>query len=88
MHQWSKLEELFFKRYTRQLRDAAIEELLREVYSVRSVPRFFMQDKSRYKLAVRESPASIGVNREVQEATALEAVTRQRLAKIQQTEKT
>jgi hypothetical protein len=37
---------------------------------------------------VRESPASKDVNTEVEEATALEAVTRQQPVKIQHTEKT
>jgi hypothetical protein len=37
---------------------------------------------------VRRSPASKGVNTEVEKATALEAVTRQQPVKIQQTEKT
>jgi hypothetical protein len=37
---------------------------------------------------VRQSLGSKDVNTEAEEATALEAVTRQRLVKIQQTEKT
>jgi hypothetical protein len=37
---------------------------------------------------VRKSPASKGVNTEVEEATALEAVTERQPWKIQQTEKT
>jgi hypothetical protein len=37
---------------------------------------------------VRQSPASKDVKTEAEEATALEAVTRQQPAKIQQTEKT
>jgi hypothetical protein len=37
-------------------------------------------------LVVRESPASKDVNREVEGSMALEAVTRQRLVKTQQTE--
>jgi hypothetical protein len=36
---------------------------------------------------VRQSPSSKGVNTEAEEAMALEAVTRQRLVKTQQTEK-
>jgi hypothetical protein len=36
---------------------------------------------------MRKSPASKDVNTEAEEATALEAVTRQRLVKAQQTEK-
>jgi hypothetical protein len=34
---------------------------------------------------VRQSPASKGVNTEAEEATALEAVTRRQLVKLQQT---
>jgi hypothetical protein len=37
---------------------------------------------------VRQSPASKDVNTEVEGSTALEAVTRRRPVKIQQTEKT
>jgi predicted metal-binding protein len=37
---------------------------------------------------VRESPAGKDVNMEVEEVTALEAVTRRQQVKIQQTEKT
>jgi hypothetical protein len=37
---------------------------------------------------VRQSPANKGVNTEAEEATMLEAVTRQRLVKTQRTEKT
>jgi hypothetical protein len=37
---------------------------------------------------VRESPASTDVNTEVEEATALEAVTRRQPVKIQQAKKT
>jgi hypothetical protein len=37
---------------------------------------------------VRESPASKDANPEVEEFTALTAVTKQRLVKIQETEKT
>jgi hypothetical protein len=59
----------------RQLRDAIIEELQREVFSVLSVPRIYKQDKSSIKLVVRQSPASKGVMTEV-EVTTLKAVTR------------
>jgi hypothetical protein len=41
-----------------------------------------------WELVVRESPGSKDVNTEDVEATALEAVTRQRLVKTQQAEKT
>jgi hypothetical protein len=37
---------------------------------------------------VRQSPASKDVNTEAEEVTALEAVTRRQLVKIQQTKKT
>jgi hypothetical protein len=51
------------------------------------VPRYYKQDKSSVYLVVRQSPASKDVNTEVEGATALEVVTRQRLVKTQQTEK-
>jgi hypothetical protein len=38
-------------------------------------------------LAARESPASKDVNKEAEETTALKAVTRRQLLKIQETEK-
>jgi hypothetical protein len=41
-----------------------------------------------WELVGRQSPVSKGVNAEAEEATALEAVTRQRLVVIQQTEMT
>jgi hypothetical protein len=44
-------------------------------------------DKSRVQLVGRQSLTSKGPNAEAEEATALEAVTSQRLAKTQQTEK-
>jgi hypothetical protein len=71
----------------RQLRDVTIEELLGEVFSARSVPGCYKQDKSSVVLVVRESPTSKDVNTEVEGSTALESVTRQRLEKKQQTEK-
>jgi hypothetical protein len=37
---------------------------------------------------VRQSPASKGVNVEVEEATALKAITRRQMVKTQHTEKT
>jgi hypothetical protein len=76
---------VFSKRSVRQLRDATIKLL--EVFSMRSVPRCYKQDKSEFS-ELGESPASKGVNMEAKEVTALEAVTRQRLMKTQQTEKT
>jgi hypothetical protein len=54
---------------------------------MRFVPRSYKQYKYRIWLVVRESPASKDVNMEVEGSTALKAVTRQRLARIQQTEK-
>jgi hypothetical protein len=59
-----------------------MEELLQ------AVPTFYEQDKSRIQSVWRKSPASKGMNTEAEEATALKAVTRQRLVKTQQTEKT
>jgi hypothetical protein len=65
----------------RQLRDAKIEELLEAVFSMWPVPRCYKQDKSRFQLTGRQLMASKGVNTEAEEATALEAVARQRLVK-------
>jgi hypothetical protein len=61
-HRWANWEAVFFTRPVRQLRAATIEELLGKVFSVRSVPRSFKQDKSRIQLVVRQSPDSKGVN--------------------------
>jgi hypothetical protein len=52
------------------------------------MPRYFKLDKSSVQLVVRESPTSGDMNTEVEVSTALKAVTRKRLVKIQQTEKT
>jgi hypothetical protein len=71
----------------RQLGDATVEELLEAVFSMRSVPRCYKQDKSTVWSVLRHSPVSKDVNTEVEEATALEAVTRRKPVKIQQTEK-
>jgi hypothetical protein len=68
---------MFYTRSVRQLRDTKIEELLGEVFSVRSVPRCYKQDKSIIWLVVRQSPASRDVSTEVEGPTTLEAVTRQ-----------
>jgi hypothetical protein len=46
-----------------------------------------MLHKQSVELLVRYSPATKDVSTEAEEATALEAVTRQQLVKIQQTEK-
>jgi hypothetical protein len=60
--------------------DATIE-LLETVFYMLSLPRCYKQDKSGVYLVARETLAS-------KEATALKAVTRQRLVKTQQTENT
>jgi hypothetical protein len=52
------------------------------------VPRCHKQDKSRVWLVVRQSPANMDVNMEVEVFAALKAVTRQRLTNILQTERT
>jgi hypothetical protein len=57
-------------------------ELLEAVFSMGSVPRCCKQDKSRVWLVLRQSPANKDVNTVVEESTALEAVTRQRVVKI------
>jgi hypothetical protein len=80
-----------------QLHDATTQEVLEVVIYMGSVPRCYNQDYSRvYSVAVnqksrrfvRQPPASKGANTEAEEATALEAVTRRRPVKTQQTEKT
>jgi hypothetical protein len=78
---------VFSKRSVRQLREATTE-LLEAVFSMRSVSGCYKQDKSRVQLVGGQSADSKGVNTEAEEVTALEAVTRQRLVKTQQTEKT
>jgi uncharacterized membrane protein len=45
-HQWTNWEAVFSTWSMRQLRVATIEELLGEVFSVRSVLRCYKQDKS------------------------------------------
>jgi hypothetical protein len=45
-------------RSVRQLYDKTTEELMREAFSVRSMPRCYKQDKSRVWLVVRQSPTS------------------------------
>jgi hypothetical protein len=77
----TRINRLIGKRSARQLRDAAIEELLGEVFSVLSVPRCRKQDKCRVSLVMRQSSASNDVHTKAEKATALEAVTRQRLVK-------
>jgi hypothetical protein len=42
-HQW---EQVFSMQSVRQLCEAKIEELMRDVFSVRSVPRCYKQNKS------------------------------------------
>jgi hypothetical protein len=58
------------------------------MYFVPSVLRCYKQDKSRFQLVIRQSPAKKGMNTGAEKATALEAVTRRQPVKIQQTEKT
>jgi hypothetical protein len=76
-----------------------MKEILEEAFSMRSVPRQYNEEQLRLwesletavwraGVAVRQSPASKDVSTEAEEATALEAVTRQWLVKIQQTEET
>jgi hypothetical protein len=55
---------------------------------VRSVPKYYKQEKSRFQLVVRQSSASKDMSTEAEEITAMEAVTRRQPMKRQQTEKT
>jgi hypothetical protein len=55
---------------------------------VRSVPKCYKQEKSTVQLVVRQSPGGKGMNTEVEGPTALKTVTRQRVVKTRQTEKT
>jgi hypothetical protein len=82
------MEAGFSTRSVRQLRDATIEALFGDIFSVQSVPRCYMRDRSRILLVVRQSPAIKDVNTEVEGSAALEVVIRQRLVKTQQSEKT
>jgi hypothetical protein len=54
-------------------------ELLKMVFSMQSLPRCHKQYKYRIQLFEWETPAIKDVNTESEEATVLEAVTRQRL---------
>jgi hypothetical protein len=81
---------------------ATTEELLEAVFSVRSVPSLYNKGQLPLEVSLETAVKRIGdrseigdsqrgreaVNTEVEGPTALEAVTRQRLAKTQQTEKT
>jgi hypothetical protein len=58
------------------------------VFSMRSVPRCYKQDKTGIQLVVIQSPASKDVNTEAEEAMAMKAVTRRQPVETQQTEKT
>jgi hypothetical protein len=87
MHQWTNWEEVLSTHSMQQLYDAAIEELLETVFSMQSMLRCYKQDRSRVLLVGKESPASKGMNVQVEGSMALEAITRQRLGKTQQTEK-
>jgi hypothetical protein len=55
----------------RQQPDATIEELLGDVFSVRSVPRSYKEANFRVYLVVRQSPASKDLNAEVERSTEL-----------------
>jgi hypothetical protein len=46
-HEWTNWEAVFSEQLLQQLCDATIEELLREVFSVRSMPRCYKQESSR-----------------------------------------
>jgi hypothetical protein len=65
-----------------------IEEQLRGMFSVWSVPRCYKQDNSGVWLVARQSPASKDMNMEDEESTTLEAVTRRQPIKIRKTKKT
>jgi hypothetical protein len=78
---------MFFTRSVRQLRDETTE-LLKAMFSMRSVTRCYTQDKSRVYSVARYSPSSKDVNTEDEKVAALEAVTWKQSVKIQQTEKT
>jgi hypothetical protein len=69
------------------------------VFSVRSVPRLYKEEQLRLRESLETAVRRVGlvvglssnnedVNTEAEEATALEAVTRRQLVKIQQTEMT
>jgi hypothetical protein len=64
-------------RSLRKLSDATIEKLLGDIFSMRSVPRCYKQDKYIILLFGRQSSASKVVNTEAEEATTLKAVARQ-----------
>jgi hypothetical protein len=87
-HQWSNWKAVFSTWSERQLRDATIGELLSGVFSVRSMLRCYKQNKFKVYLVVRQSLARKDVNTEDEGSTALEAISRQRLAKTYQIEKT
>jgi hypothetical protein len=69
-------------------RDATIRELLGAMFSMRPLPRYYKQVKSRFYLVMRQSPVIKVVNTGGKKATALEAVIRRQPVKIQQTEET
>jgi hypothetical protein len=77
---------MFSTQSVRQLRDATIKESFEAVFSMRSVPKYYKQAKSRVCSVVRQSSTSKDMNTEADEATALEAVTRQGLVKTRKTE--
>jgi hypothetical protein len=47
MHQWSTWGAVFSTLSVWLLHDATAEELLQAVFSMRSMPRYYKQDKSR-----------------------------------------
>jgi hypothetical protein len=67
------------------LREATIEELLEAVFSVQYLTEYYVyeQERSIISLDGRESTGSKVLNTETEEATAVEAVTRQRPVKRQ-----
>jgi hypothetical protein len=71
MHQWTNWEAVFSTWSVQQLRDATIEELLKKLFSVRSIPRCYEKDKCRINLVARQSPISKDLNTEAEEATAM-----------------
>jgi transcriptional regulator of aromatic amino acid metabolism len=56
--------------------------LLEAAFSARSCRVVIKEDKSRFELVVRQSPASKDVNTEAEKAAALEAVMRRQPLKI------
>jgi hypothetical protein len=82
----------------RSPRNAAIEKLLKEVFSVQSMPRLYNEEQLRLQESletavrrvgvVRQSPANKDVNTEVENSTELKTVTGRQPMKAQKAEKT